>query len=111
MGRLYAVDMRLRPAGGSGSLAVSLGEFRRYYDGGPAQLWERQALTRARAVVGEPAFAAAVEAAARKAAYGRAYAEAIPGARLVTDQPGQSPIAWQGSQLSRVIAEVAARAG
>jgi glutamate-ammonia-ligase adenylyltransferase len=63
--------MRLRPAGESGSLAVSLPAFRRYYDGGPAQLWERQALTRARAVVGEPAFAAAVEAAARKAAYGR----------------------------------------
>ena len=30
-----------------------------------------------------------------------------PGARLVTDEPGRSPIAWQGSQLSRVIAEVA----
>lgn len=38
-----------------------------------------------------------------------AYAAATPGARLVTDEPGKSPIAWQGSQLSRVIAEVAAR--
>jgi pimeloyl-ACP methyl ester carboxylesterase len=37
-----------------------------------------------------------------------AYAEAIPGARLITDEPGKSPIAWQGSQLSRVIAEVVA---
>jgi glutamate-ammonia-ligase adenylyltransferase len=69
MGRLYAVDMRLRPTGGSGSLAVSLAEFERYYAGGGAQLWERQALTRARAVAGEPAFAAAVETAARRAAY------------------------------------------
>jgi pimeloyl-ACP methyl ester carboxylesterase len=43
-------------------------------------------------------------------AVGEAYAAAIPGARLVTDQPGSSPIAWQGSQLSRVIAGVAARA-
>jgi 3-oxoadipate enol-lactonase len=42
-------------------------------------------------------------------AVGEAYAEAIPGARLVTDEPGQSPVAWQGSQLSRIIAEVAAR--
>lgn len=42
-------------------------------------------------------------------ALGRAYAQAIPGARLVTDPPGSSPIAWQGSQLSRLIAEVAAR--
>ena len=41
-------------------------------------------------------------------AVGRAYAEAIPGARLVTDEPGRSPVAWQGSQLSKIIAEVAA---
>jgi 3-oxoadipate enol-lactonase len=39
---------------------------------------------------------------------GRAYAEAIPGARLVSEEPGKSPLAWQGGQLSRVIAEAAA---
>jgi len=44
-------------------------------------------------------------------AVGEAYAEAIPGARLVTDEPGRSPVAWQGSQLSQIIAEVVARAG
>ncbi len=43
-------------------------------------------------------------------ALGEAYASAIPGARLVTDEPGKSPVAWQGSQLSRVIAELAERA-
>ena len=43
-------------------------------------------------------------------AVGEAYASAIPGSRLVLDEPGRSPIAWQGSQLSRVIADVAARA-
>jgi pimeloyl-ACP methyl ester carboxylesterase len=43
-------------------------------------------------------------------AVGEAYAEAIPGARLVTDEPGRSPVAWQGSQLSKLIAEVAAAA-
>jgi hypothetical protein len=41
-------------------------------------------------------------------ALAEAYAESIPGARLITDEPGSSPIAWQGSRLSRVIAEVAA---
>jgi 3-oxoadipate enol-lactonase len=41
---------------------------------------------------------------------GEAYAAAIPGACLVTDEPGRSPVAWQGSQLSRIIAEVASRA-
>jgi len=43
-------------------------------------------------------------------AVGEAYAAAIPGARLVLDEPGRSPIAWQGSQLSKIIAEVAAEA-
>ncbi len=43
-------------------------------------------------------------------AIGEAWAAAIPGARLVTDEPGRSPVAWQGSQLSRIIAEVAAEA-
>lgn len=44
-------------------------------------------------------------------ALGIAYAEAIPNARLITDAPGRSPVAWQGSQLSRIIAEVAAESG
>jgi pimeloyl-ACP methyl ester carboxylesterase len=44
-------------------------------------------------------------------AIGERYADAIPGARLVTEEPGKSPLAWQGGQLSRVIAETAQRAG
>ena len=42
-------------------------------------------------------------------AIGEAYAAAIPEACLVTDEPGRSPVAWQGSQLSKVIADVARR--
>ena len=41
---------------------------------------------------------------------GEEYAATIPGARLVRDPPGSSPTAWQGSQLSKVIGEVAAEA-
>ena len=41
---------------------------------------------------------------------GEAYAAAIPGAKLVVDEPGRSPIAWQGAQVSKLIAEVAGRA-
>jgi hypothetical protein len=41
-------------------------------------------------------------------AVGERYAVEIPGARLVVEEPGKSPIAWQGGQLSRLIAEVAA---
>jgi glutamate-ammonia-ligase adenylyltransferase len=73
LGRLYQADMRLRPTGKSGSLVLPLSEVRRYFaaDGsGGAQLWERQAWTRARAVYGEPAFAAEVMAAVAEAAYG-----------------------------------------
>jgi hypothetical protein len=44
-------------------------------------------------------------------ALAEAYATAIPGARLLGDEPGESPLAWQGSQLSRVIGDVVARAG
>jgi pimeloyl-ACP methyl ester carboxylesterase len=43
-------------------------------------------------------------------ALAQAYARAIPRARLITDEPGRSPIAWQGSQLSKVIASVAQEA-
>jgi len=43
-------------------------------------------------------------------AVGEAYAAAIPGARLVTDPAGSSPVAWQGSRLSRLIAEIAREA-
>ncbi len=43
-------------------------------------------------------------------AVGEAYAAAISGARLVSDEPGRSPVAWQGSQLSRIIADLVAEA-
>ena len=42
---------------------------------------------------------------------GEAYVQRIPGARLVVEDPGSSPIAWQGGQLSKLIAELAATAG
>ncbi len=44
-------------------------------------------------------------------AVGERYAEAIPGAELRSEEPGSSPMAWQGSQLSAVIAELGARVG
>jgi pimeloyl-ACP methyl ester carboxylesterase len=38
-------------------------------------------------------------------AVGRAYAERLPNARLVTEEEGKSPLAWQGARLSKEIAE------
>jgi pimeloyl-ACP methyl ester carboxylesterase len=37
-------------------------------------------------------------------AVAEAYAERLPDARLVSEEPGQSPLAWQGGRLSREIA-------
>jgi len=50
-GRLYAVDMRLRPSGASGPIASSLASFARYQRES-AWTWEHMALTRARPVAG-----------------------------------------------------------
>jgi pimeloyl-ACP methyl ester carboxylesterase len=44
-------------------------------------------------------------------ALGIAYSQAIPNARLITDPPGRSPVAWQGSQLSQIIADVVGESG
>ena len=38
---------------------------------------------------------------------GEEYARRIPGAELVVEDEGKSPIAWQGGQLSKVIADLA----
>jgi len=51
-GRLYDVDLRLRPDGDAGLLAVSFDGYARYQREN-AWLWEHQALTRARYVVGD----------------------------------------------------------
>jgi [glutamine synthetase] adenylyltransferase / [glutamine synthetase]-adenylyl-L-tyrosine phosphorylase len=50
-GRLYEVDMRLRPSGSQGPVATSLASFESYQKG-EAWVWEHLALTRARVVAG-----------------------------------------------------------
>jgi glutamate-ammonia-ligase adenylyltransferase len=52
-GRLYEVDMRLRPTGSSGPIATSLDSFA-LYQRQSAWTWEHMALTRARPVAGSP---------------------------------------------------------
>ncbi|MDA0240512.1 MAG: bifunctional [glutamine synthetase] adenylyltransferase/[glutamine synthetase]-adenylyl-L-tyrosine phosphorylase [Proteobacteria bacterium] len=51
-GRLYEVDMRLRPSGNAGPVASSLRAFTRYHEE-KAWTWERMAMTRAR-LLGPP---------------------------------------------------------
>ncbi len=70
-GRLYQIDTRLRPSGNQGALVIGAEGFTRYHvgealpggetrdgAGGPvrSQLWERQALLRARLVAGDAAL-------------------------------------------------------
>lgn len=50
-GAIASVDVRLRPEGEKGPLVSSLDAFKAYYQG-RAQLWEIQALTRARPIAG-----------------------------------------------------------
>ena len=57
-GYLYRVDMRLRPDGGSGPLALSREGYRRYYET-RGELWERQMLLKARVVAGDEVVGAA----------------------------------------------------
>ncbi|MBW6505753.1 MAG: glutamine-synthetase adenylyltransferase [Rhodobacteraceae bacterium] len=61
-GRLYAVDMRLRPSGRQGPVATALQSFCAYQMD-EAWTWEHLALTRARVLAGPPELAAEVEAA------------------------------------------------
>ena len=60
-GRLYEVDMRLRPSGGQGPVATAFAGFEPYQVD-EAWTWEHLALTRARVVAGDRALAQDVEA-------------------------------------------------
>ena len=95
-GPLYDVDMRLRPSGNKGPVAVSLAAFRRYH-ASDAWTWERMALTRARVVAGPAGLRSAVAAAIVAAlvlpadpASVRADAADMR-ARLLRDLPGAGP--------------------
>ena len=95
-GRLYDVDMRLRPSGNKGPVAVSLASFQRYH-AEDAWTWERMALTRARVVAGPLGLKAKVEAtiaqailAAGDPATIRADAAAMRG-RMLRDLPPEGP--------------------
>jgi glutamate-ammonia-ligase adenylyltransferase len=76
-GRLYEMDSRLRPSGRSGPPAISLAEFARYFAAaGPAAVWERQALVKARIVVGGEESRAEAERIIAAATYERAWTAA-----------------------------------
>ncbi len=65
-GALYQVDMRLRPSGSQGPIATHIDSFIAYQRES-AWVWEKLALTRARAIAGDPPLCARVTAAMREA--------------------------------------------
>jgi glutamate-ammonia-ligase adenylyltransferase len=71
LGRLYELDPKLRPTGRSGTLAISFAEFARYHDHGFGQLWERQALCKARCVFGPQTSCSALMHEVRRAIIAR----------------------------------------
>merc|ERR1711965_270606 len=64
-GRLYEVDLRLRPDGDSGLVATTLPALRRYQLES-AWTWEHQALVRSRTVAGDSALKKSLEALRRE---------------------------------------------
>ncbi|HUF86354.1 MAG TPA: bifunctional [glutamine synthetase] adenylyltransferase/[glutamine synthetase]-adenylyl-L-tyrosine phosphorylase [Thermohalobaculum sp.] len=75
-GKLYDVDMRLRPSGRKGPVAVSFSAFARY-QAERAWVWEHLALTRARVVTGAPELGRQVEATIREALAARKGDDAV----------------------------------
>jgi glutamate-ammonia-ligase adenylyltransferase len=108
-GKLYEVDMRLRPSGSKGPVAVSLSAFRRYH-AESAWTWERMALTRARFVAGPPALKRKVEAAVkaaqtRPADVAQVLADAASmRARMLRDLPPEGP--WDVKLMAGGLVEV-----
>ena len=56
LGRLYEIDIRLRPHGDAGPLGVKLSSLERYHQS-EAKIWERQLLLRSRMVAGSEEMA------------------------------------------------------
>ncbi len=63
-GRLYEVDMRLRPSGRQGPVAISVDSFSKY-QAEQAWVWEHLALTRARVITGATGLATDIESTIR----------------------------------------------
>ena len=75
-GRLYEVDSRLRPGGRSGPIVSSLEAFQQYFASeGPAAVWERQALAKARVVFGGEAVVQRVKSVVHAAVYDHCWKE------------------------------------
>ena len=75
-GYVYKIDTRLRPSGNAGPLVTSLSSFKNYHRT-EAQIWERQALTKARVILGNVTLSDSINDIVRYAAYCTSHYEDI----------------------------------
>ena len=115
-GKLYEVDMRLRPSGSKGPVAVRLETFRAYQTG-EAWTWERMALTRSRVLAADEPFGARVTetildvlTSAGSRADINADAASMRG-RLLRDKPGKGPFDLKTVRGGMIDVEFIAQAG
>ena len=94
-GKLYEVDMRLRPSGNQGPVATALNSFEEYQRK-EAWVWEHLALTRAQVMVGPEDLARDVEALRRD---------------ILMQAAGTPDVSQQVAQMRARIAEAKAPAG
>ncbi|TLN02791.1 bifunctional [glutamate--ammonia ligase]-adenylyl-L-tyrosine phosphorylase/[glutamate--ammonia-ligase] adenylyltransferase, partial [bacterium] len=77
-GYAYKIDTRLRPSGNAGPLVTSLESFESYHRE-ESQVWERQALTKARLVHGEGPLRESIEKVVSETVYGSSADEEVRG--------------------------------
>ncbi len=96
-GHVFRVDLRLRPEGRSGALIQSVAGYRHYF-ADRAELWERQALIKARACAGDEAVAARFFEAVRPFVYRPGLDPAI--VRAVREMKAQIDRSLRGKDAS-----------
>ncbi|WP_043359004.1 bifunctional [glutamine synthetase] adenylyltransferase/[glutamine synthetase]-adenylyl-L-tyrosine phosphorylase [Belnapia sp. F-4-1] len=108
-GRLWEVDMRLRPSGNKGPVAIRLAGLEQYHREN-AWTWERMALTRARPVAGPPALKRRINEVLRAAMLKPGAAEVALAdatamrARMLRDLPAEGP--WDVKAMPGGLIEV-----
>jgi glutamate-ammonia-ligase adenylyltransferase len=108
-GRLWEVDMRLRPSGNKGPVAIRLAGLEQYHREN-AWTWERMALTRARPVAGPPALKRRINEVLRAAILKPGAAEVALAdatamrARMLRELPAEGP--WDVKAMPGGLIEV-----
>ena len=110
-GALYEVDMRLRPSGRQGPVAVSLASFEAYQTE-KAWVWEHLALVRSRVIAGPGALASAIDAIVERALLGRRGAPEVMAeaagmrARIVEATAGDRANPWSLKHAAGSLMEI-----